>query len=118
MTVAVARLTPSPNKPALSSQSFFCHVDARASLLAASGPGERYRDTKTIMVTGAMMARKITSPRLTLATCRCGCDMLMSSTQNVWESGLTFDNNSAMTVAALEPLSLPDGLPVMLIPTL
>jgi hypothetical protein len=106
MIVAEARLTPSPSKSALSSQSFLCHVDARASLLATSGPGEKYRDTKAIMATGAMIARKIKTPRLTFATCRYGCDMLMSRTQNVWTSGLTFDNKSAMTAAALEPCHL------------
>jgi hypothetical protein len=48
MIVAVARLTPNPSKPALSSHSFRCHVGARASLLlATAGPGEKYRDTKS-----------------------------------------------------------------------
>jgi hypothetical protein len=102
MIVAVARLTPNPSKPALSSHSFRCHVDARASLLlATAGPGEKYRDTKAMMANGTMIARKMKSPRLTFGTCRYGCDMLISSTQNVWKSGLTFDNKSATTVAAL-----------------
>jgi hypothetical protein len=101
MIVAVARLTPNPSKPALSSHNFRCHVDARASLLATAGPGEKYRDTKAMTATGKMTARKIKSPRLTFGTCRYGCDMLISSTQNVWISGLTFDNKSATTVAAL-----------------
>jgi hypothetical protein len=101
MIVAVARPTPNPSKPALSSHSFRCHVDARASLLATVGPGEKYRDTKAMMATGAIIARKIKSPRLTFGTSRYGCDMLISSTQNVWKSGLTFDNKSATTVATL-----------------
>ena len=59
------------------------------------------RHVRVIVVTGVNTTRTNKSHRGNLGVARCGCEMLMSSTQNVWESGLTLARRRAMVIAAL-----------------
>jgi hypothetical protein len=60
-----------------------------------------------MMTSGRPTERNMNMAGLTFAS-RCGYEILVSSTQNVWKSGLTVDSVRAMPTAALRALSSAD----------